>query len=171
MLGLNIQHYHGNKHTNFSTSPVSIVGSVIINHHRMTAYPAGSLCVHGSVLIPWPRWPASAPSVSAEAVVVTHWHLWQRSQTVKASIAGAHVVLRLTSLTVGHLNHTFLIYTGRQHGKYDSVSDGLTGWPVMPLTDLNCTSHKIMQICVNASLLEDLNFFLFCILLIIWIQM
>lgn len=49
---------------NFSTSPVVIVRSIVINHHQMTACPAASLCVHSSVLIPWPRWPAHPHSVS-----------------------------------------------------------------------------------------------------------
>lgn len=90
-------------------SPLSFIGSIIINHWQMTAFPAGSLCVHDSVLIPWPRWPASSPCVSAKAVVVTHWHLWQRSQIVKAFLADAHAVLSLTSVTGRH--HKFPIHT------------------------------------------------------------
>ena len=52
---------------------------------------------------------------------------------VKASLVDAQAVLKLISLTGRHFNHKLLIHTGRQHGKHDSVSDGLTGGDVMIL--------------------------------------
>lgn len=67
-------------HCNFPTGPVSIVGSIITNHRQLSACPAGSLCVHSSVLIPWPRWPRSTPCIPAKALVMTYWHIWRRRQ-------------------------------------------------------------------------------------------
>lgn len=119
-------------HCNFSKNPVSIVETIIIGHHQITAGPEGNLR-------PWlcPHSLAQMASVhlSAKAVVVTHRHLWPRSQTVKGFLVDVHAVLRQASLTGRHLNHKFLINTADVNMKDVTVlRERLEGRPVMILT-------------------------------------